>query len=99
MHPAGVVPIQPIDKQTVEIIDRQQGADMVVGKFFLDGTVESFQMGIHLRTFGIGMIMEPAKLLQSLGEMLLEFRTVVGKNVGDGKRKQLDCLKKEFPGR
>lgn len=99
MHSSGIVPIQPIDKQAVEVVGKQQGAGMVIGKLFLNGAVESFKMRIHLGALGIGMVMRQAKLLQCLGEMLLEFRTVVGKDIGDGKRKKLNDLGKEFLGR
>ena len=96
MHPAGIVPIQPVDKRAVKIINEQQCSGMVIGKFFLDGAVKPFKMRIHFGTLGIGMVMKQAELLQGLGEMLLEFGTVVGEDIGNGKRKQPNHLGKEF---
>lgn len=51
----GVVPEEPRNQLTIEWIGFEQEFLMVVDKFFLNGSIESFHMGIHLGSSGIGV--------------------------------------------
>lgn len=80
MRSFGVVPEKPGNQLPIELIGEEQQLFMVINKFFLDGSIKPFHMGIHLGSLGIGMpvvFVEPA---QFLIEMLHELRTIVGKD-------------------
>lgn len=51
----GVVPEEPRNQLTIELIGFEQEFLMVVDKFFLNGSIEPFHMGIHLGSSGIGV--------------------------------------------
>jgi len=73
---------------------------MVINEFFLNSSVESLAVRIHLRGLGIGMVMGEMKLAKRLGKMFLEFRTIIGKHVhkAKGMREYHLAIVKEFSG-
>jgi len=57
----GIVPDKPIHQAKVEFLGINQLVQMVINVFFLDGFVESFDMGVHLGRFGISVEMDKIK--------------------------------------
>lgn len=73
-----VVKNQIINEPSVEFVRINQEIGEVVDEFFLDSPVKSFDMSIHLRALGIGVVMGEVEFSQPFGKMLLKFRPVVG---------------------
>ena len=57
MRSLSVVPDKPGDQLAIELVGDEQQLFMVIDKFFLDGSIEPFHMGIHLGSSGIGIPM------------------------------------------
>lgn len=55
MRSLGVVPEEPGNQLTIELIGIEQELLMVIDKFFLNRSIESFHVSIHLGSLGIGM--------------------------------------------
>lgn len=61
---------------------------MIVQKLFLDGAVESFNVGIHLGCLGVSVIVGDLQFEQFNGEVFFPLAAVVGQDKGDRIRKQ-----------
>ena len=55
MRSLSVVPEEPGDQLAIELIGNEEQLLMIVDKFFLNGSIEPFHMGVHLGRFGIGV--------------------------------------------
>ena len=71
---------------------------MIIDKFFLDGSIEPFHMGIHFGSFGIGMPVVFVQASNFLIEVLHELRAIIGKHRLKRIGKDLGYDGKEFPG-
>ena len=74
----GIVPNKIFGQFAVECFGIKKIIFMVVDELILQGPVESFQVGVHFRHLGVGMIVNKVKIFQLFGEVLFEFRTIVG---------------------
>jgi len=70
MNLFGVIPDEIVHQQAVEIIGFIDIVAVVIGKLFLDGTVESLQVAIGLGMTGIVEVMDHSVILNCLGKML-----------------------------
>lgn len=80
MDAQGIVENKIVHHPLIECVRLLEQPDVVVDEFFLNGTVESFHVSVHLRGFWIGAEMSQMKPPQLLGKVFLEFRAVVGKH-------------------
>ena len=94
----GIVPNEIVNELAIEGLRREQFLRVIIGKFFLDGAVETLAVGIHLGRLGIGMIMRKVQSFELCPEVFHELRAVVGQNEGDGERKYLETEEEELPG-
>ena len=81
MDSFGIVKNQIINEFAVEFIRIQEKKRMVINKFILNCAIESFQMSVHFRGFGISMIMNEVLFSQFSVKMFLEFASVVSQNI------------------
>ena len=51
----GVVPDEPGNQTTIELIGVEQELFMIIDKFFLNGSVDAFDVSAHLGCFGLSM--------------------------------------------
>ena len=72
-----VEPDQILHENDIELCGFQQQIHMIIDELFLDGSVEPFAVCVHLRHSGIRVVMLQMEFLQTLGEVLLELRTIV----------------------
>ena len=96
----GIVEDQVVHKFSIEDVRILEQPHMVINEFFLDGSVESFHVSVHLRGLGVGVIMSEMEPLQFCGKMLLELRAVIGKHKKEviGMRECLLAQSKELGG-
>lgn len=93
-----IVPEQMFHETNVESDRIQEFWFMVINVFFLDSTVEAFDMGIHLWSSGIGV---PVCFVQSSHldiKVFHKLRTIIGKHEGQAKGKQKSREVKKFLG-
>jgi len=81
-----VVPGQPREQLEVEVgeVVEEEQVVVVVDELFLDGAIEAFAVGIHLRGLGEGVPMSEQPIGEGGGEMALELAAVVGEHGFDG---------------
>ena len=60
---------------------------MVVNIFLLDGAVESFTVGVHLRASLIGMVVSNLFFKNFFGKMFGKFRSIIGLDTLDSEWK------------
>ena len=77
VDPFGVIEYQVINEPSIEVIWIGQKIGKVIDKLFLDVSVKSFNVSIHLGALGIGMVMNQMKLFQPFGKVFLEFGAIV----------------------
>ena len=99
MNSLSVVEEKIIHKDTVEFNGILQKMIVIVDEFLLNGFVEPFNMGVHLGSAGIGMIVDEVEPPELFVKVFLEFRAVVGQNKRDGTREDLETEIKELFGR
>src|SRR3989338_11477108 len=80
------------------VIQSKEQVCVVINELFLKCPVESLKVGIHLGRLGIGVVVNEMQILQSSGEMFLEFRTIVRQNVLDLMWKDFETQIEEFLG-
>ena len=80
MRSFSVVPDEPRDQLSIELIGSDQQLLMVINELLLNGAVKTFDMGIHFRSSGIGMPMSFVQASDLLIEVLHKLRAVIGKN-------------------
>lgn len=68
----------------------------MVGKLFLHGPIEPFAVSILFRSSRSRMVVREVKFFKMLGEMFLEFTSIVRQNKDDGEWKDLLAVCKEF---
>ena len=98
MRSLSVVPDEPGDQLAIELVGDEQQLFMVIDKFFLDGSIEPFHMGIHFGSFGIGMPVVFVQASNFLIEVLHELRAIISKHRLKRIGKDLGYDGKEFPG-
>jgi len=89
VRPFPVVPEEMPEKLPVELSDIEKLSGMEVHELFLDGPVEPFIVGIHLRALRIRLPVGEVLPLDRRREVLLEFTPVVREDIGERHRKQL----------
>ena len=74
MHTLGIVPDEPIHELAVECV-AIGGEELIVPihKLFLNRSVESFRMSIHLRCLGIRMLVREMRVPKRNVKIFLEF--------------------------
>ena len=70
------VPDKPGNQLAIELVGDEQQLFMVIDKFFLDGSIEPFHMGIHLGSSGVGVPMVFVQPSKFFIEVLHELRAV-----------------------
>ena len=70
MHLFGIIPDEVVHELPIEVIRLVQEISVPVGKLLLDGTVETFQMGVRLWMARIIEVMHQVLLLAGLAEVL-----------------------------
>ena len=81
-----VVPGEPAKQFEVEVgwVIEEEQVVVIVDELFLDGAIEAFAVGVHLRGFGEGVPMGEQPIGKGGGEMTLELAAVVGEHRLDG---------------
>ena len=81
MRTFGVEPHEVLHEDDIEFFWLKELVGMVVHELLLDGSVEAFTVGIHLRRLGVRVVVGEVELCELLREVLLELRAVVGEHV------------------
>ena len=76
-----VEPDQILHEDHIELLRFQELMGMEVHELFLNGPVEPFTVGIHLRRPRVGVVVRAMELLQTPCEVLLELTAVVREDV------------------
>ena len=82
MDPFGVVEEEPVHEFLVEARKVEEERIVIVDEFFLDGAVEAFDVGVHLRCSGVRVVVSDLELEQSFSEHFLPLGTVVREHKG-----------------
>ena len=98
MRSFSVVPEEPRDQLAVELIGCDQQLLMVINELLLNGPVETFDVGVHLGSSGIGMPVSFVQASDLLIEVLHKLRPVSGKNRLKRVRKNIGEDGKELSG-
>ena len=61
MNSPCIVPDKPVHKLAVEVRNGKKIIDVIINEFVLNRPIESFQMSVHLRGLGIGVIVDKVK--------------------------------------
>jgi hypothetical protein len=80
VRPLGIVPHQPRDQLPIEPGRIHEESGMEIHEFLLDRAVEPFDVRVHLRGLWVGVVVDQVEIIEFLGEVLHEFRAVVGKH-------------------
>ena len=69
---------------------------MVINEFLLNGPIEPFHVGVHLRRLRVGVVMHKVPSPEFFVELFLELRAVVGQHERHAVRKYLPTEIKEL---
>ena len=91
-----VVEEKPVHELLVKTIHVQKQCIVVVDEVFLDGAIESLDVGVHLRRLRIGVVVGDLEFEKTGSEVLLELASVVSENEGGAVWKDLYPTFKEL---
>lgn len=74
----GVVPNEPVNELSIERVGNEQVIHVKIQKLILYGTVESFEVRVHLRGLRVDVVVRHMKTAQFSVKVFLEFAPVVG---------------------
>ena len=77
MDPFCVVEQEPFHEGDVEAFEIEKESLMIVNEFFLNGAVEAFDVGVHLRGLGVGVVVDDLQFKEPLSKVFLELGAVV----------------------
>ena len=90
VDPSRVVEEEPVHEEKVETINVVgEEKVLVIHKAFLDRTIKPFDVGIHLGSLWIGVVVGNLELQETICKVLLELTAVVGEDKGGGVWKHL----------
>lgn len=100
MYAQGVVENEVVHELAVEIIGVFEEEGMEINEFLLDGAIEAFEVSVHLRSLGIGVVVNQVKTSQFFGKVFLELTPIIREHVEEveGVWKRLKAQLKELLG-
>jgi hypothetical protein len=96
VHSLGVKEDEVVHQLPVKFLRIKEKVGVKINEFSLNGFVKAFDMGVHLGSARICVVVNEMKFEKSGSKMFLEFRAVVGQNVSHRVWKDLAAKVKEL---